>query len=106
MGIRLALQELFFYIETRSLSRCLKSFPGTVRYDLVLCGLVAQPAGHVARMRATFSWREKTFENCVGAKTVKSRGLRGPFRHFGLARRVPSPRVTNIRTCDVRQGED
>jgi hypothetical protein len=54
-------------------------------------------------MRATFLWREKAFESCVAAKTVKSRGLRNPFRYFGLVRRVPFPSVTNNFaqvTCD------
>jgi hypothetical protein len=37
---------------------------------------------------------------------VKVRGLRSPFRYFGLARSVPFARGTNTRTCDVRQGED
>ena len=43
---------------------------------------------------------------CAAVKTVKARGLRGPFRNFGLVRRVPFPKGLNIRASDVRQGED
>jgi hypothetical protein len=71
------------------------------------CGApVARIAGHVARMRATFSWREKAFGSCVGAKTVKARGLCGPIRYFGLARRVPFARglpfALGEKTCGTR----
>ena len=60
------------------------------QFLMILCyGPVAQIAGQRDRMRAFFPRREKAFGSCVGAKTVKAGELRGPFRYFGLARRVP-----------------
>ena len=104
MRIRLAPLELFFHIETPHTVGVWKAALGQF---VVIVGAapVAKPPGTVTECGQTSPGVRKALKLCA-ARGLKPRRLRGPFRYFGLATRVPFPSglpfTLGEKTCGTR----